>query len=146
MFLYQTSRPAISAWAANANKFGTPYLSISISLNILLTLMIVTRLVLHTRNNRAALGASGGIGGLYKAIVTVLIESCALYAVSSLLIVAPKTSVVEAFLPILYETQVRTPPRPLPPDRLHPLMADWAGYCSTAHRSTSRQQERVDKW
>ena len=52
-----------------------PYLSVSVSLNILLTLMIVIRLILHTRNVRTAMGMSG-IGGLYKTIIVMLIESC----------------------------------------------------------------------
>ena len=84
------------------------YLSISISLNVLLTLMIVIRLFLHSRGIRAATNAPGGIGGLYKATITMLIESCALFTVSSLLVVGPSNSGISyAFFPILAETQVR---------------------------------------
>ena len=54
--------------------FGLPYFSISLSLNVLLTLMIVIRLMLHARDIRASMGGTG-IGGLYKVIVTMLIES-----------------------------------------------------------------------
>ena len=85
------------------------YLSISISLNVLLTLMIVIRLILYTRNTCNAMGASG-IGGMCKAIATMLIESCALYAVSSLLVIIPmaiQNFVMDVFFPILAETQVR---------------------------------------
>ena len=102
-------------------RFGIPYLSISVSLNVLLTLMIVIRLVLHGRNIRAATGSQVGISGLYKAISTMLIESCALFAMSSLVVVAlvragnmyrmniyyPGSYVVNIFFPILAETQVR---------------------------------------
>jgi len=107
VLLYQSTQPLSSAWYKLS--FTTPYYSILVSLNILLTLMIVTRLVLHTWNNRAALGASGGIGGLYKALITMLIESCALYAVSSLLVLTQTNVARVAFLSILYETQVIAP-------------------------------------
>ena len=105
--------------------FAIPYLAISVSLNILLTLMIVIRLVLHGRNFRAATGAAAGIAGLYKAVSTMLIESCALFAVSSMVVVGalvgvgnedrpkiyyPGSCVVDIFFPILAENQVRAAP------------------------------------
>jgi len=90
-----------------------PYLSISLSLNVILTLMIVVRLVLHGKNFRAATGSSGRINGLYKTIATMLVESSALFAVSSLLVIgllAAKSSLSGLFIPILAQTQVRTFP------------------------------------
>ena len=104
--------------------FGRPYLAISVLLNVLLTLMIVVRLVLHSKNIRAAMGNQGGIGGFYKTAVTILIESSALYATSSLLVVglskpvrsawvlADMRGITDAFDPILAETQVRPFPQP----------------------------------
>ena len=89
--------------------FGLPYLSISVSLNVLLTLMIVIRLVLHSRRTLTARGAAGRIG-LYRAITTMLIESSALYAVNSLLLIGlwgAGNRTADTFLPILAETQVR---------------------------------------
>lgn len=112
MFIYQTSQPNSSLWTTIAINFGLPYFSISLGLNILLTLMIVTRLIMHSRNIRKALGAPAGAGGLYKTIITVLVESSALYAVNSLLFVAPwgaSSHVADIFLPILAETQVIAP-------------------------------------
>ena len=85
------------------------YLSISTSLNVLLTFMIVIRLILHTRNIRNAMGISG-VGGMCNAISTMLIESCALYAMNSLLVIIPlaiKNYIMDIFFPILAETQVR---------------------------------------
>ena len=90
------------------------YLSISISLNVLLTLMIVIRLIVHTRTIRNAMGISG-IGGMCNAISTMLIESCALYTVSTLLVIIPlavDNYVMDIFFPILAETQVRSFPHP----------------------------------
>ena len=111
MFLYQLSELTggvyLSVW------FDLPYFSISLSLNVLLTLMIVIRLILHTRDIRASMGGTG-ISGLYKVIVTMLIESSALYAVSSLLVLGPSSaenSTADIFMPILVETQVRAFPR-----------------------------------
>ena len=92
-----------------------PYFSISVSLNVTLTLMIVVRLVLHGRNVRAATGSWTGIGGLYKTIATMLIESCALFAVSSLFaigLLAAKSEVAYLAIPILTEIQVRAFPHP----------------------------------
>ena len=71
--------------------------------------MIVIRLILHTRAIRTAMGGSG-IGGLSKAIVTMLVESCALYAVSSVLVIGPWSATAtfgNTFLDILPEIQVR---------------------------------------
>ena len=80
MFIYQTSEPTnVDEWSI------IPYFSISLSLNILLTLIIVIRLALHARNVRTALGGTGS-GGLCKAIVTMFIESCAVNAVISVLL------------------------------------------------------------
>lgn len=110
-FTYQCSQPAslLSNYVAD---YGTAYYSISISLNVLLTLMIVTRLILHHKNIRDALGPLARTGGLYKTIVTILTESCALYAVTYLLFIGPWASaspVSNIFFPILAETQVIAP-------------------------------------
>lgn len=93
---------------------GLLYFSISVSLNTLLTLMIVVQLVLHGRNVRAATGSPAGISGLYKTIATMLIESSALFAVTSLLYIATagaNSPINDLFSPILAEVQVRAFPR-----------------------------------
>ena len=108
-FIYQTSQPNSSVWNSVAIDFGLPYFSISIGLNTLLTLLIVVRLAMHSRNVRTAMGAPSGATGLYRAIITMLIESSALYAVNSLLFVGPwgaGSHAADIFLPILAETQV----------------------------------------
>jgi len=141
-------------------KFGIPYLSISVSLNVLLTLMIVIRLVLHGRIIRNAAGSLAGISGLYKTISTMLIESCALFSVSSLFVVGALTAVVygrtlnalaiggfvvDIFFPILAEIQVRTFPRRPSLRQLPYVTMDWTGDCSIAHHSTGCQRERGDE-
>lgn len=87
------------------------HLSISVSLNILLTLMIVTRLVLHGRTLRTATGSPSETSRLYKIMATMFIESSALFSVNALLLIglwAAGSSVGNVFPPIVAETQVRT--------------------------------------
>ena len=105
-------------------RFGIPHLSISASLNVLLTLMIVIRLVLHGRKIRTATGSPAEISRL-QAVSTILIESCALFTVSSLVVVGalvragssgnphvffPGSYVVDIFFPVLTQIQVRDVP------------------------------------
>jgi len=142
-------------------QLGVPYISISVSLNVLLTLMIVIRLVLYGRNIRAASGSLTGISGLYHRASTMLIESCAIFAVNSLLVVGALAAVVynsaadpsvrmiggfivDIFYPILAEIQVRTFPQPQSPGQLSNATMDRTGDRSTAHHSAGRQRERVD--
>ena len=90
---------------------GDSYYSISVALNILLTLLIITRLILLRRNIRRAMGASDKRGGLYTAVVTMLVESCALYVVTLLLFCVPWAVGAwfrEIFAGILPATQVCT--------------------------------------
>jgi len=114
MIVYQTWQGNSSVWNTVLADFGLPYYSISISLNVLLTMMIVIRLVLHNRDVRSTLGSPGGISGLYKALITMLVESSALYTVNSLLVIglwAAGSTVAEVFFPVLAEIQVRVFPR-----------------------------------
>ena len=125
-----------------------PYISISLSLNVILTLMIVVRLILHARNVRAATGSPDGISGLYKTIATMLIESSALFAVTSLLVigtVAANNAIGNLFPPVLAEVQVRVFPRLQSLDGLPHETMEWTGHRFTPHHSTGRQQERVDE-
>jgi len=67
------------------------------------------------RAYRAVTGHPGGISRLYKAIATILIESCALLAVNSLLgiglLFTDNFLATNTFLTILGEIQVRVFPR-----------------------------------
>jgi len=133
-FIRRSSRPGTTIWNSVTFNFAVPYLSISISLNVLLTLMIVGRLVLHSRNVRIATGSPDGVGGWYKTTVTMLVESSALYAVSSLLVVGwASTGTVNAFIPILCQTQVRGFPRPRPSDWLSNVTANCIGHRFIVH-------------
>ena len=92
------------------NDAGLSYFLISVSLNILLTLMIIARLVLHNKDIRNATGGTYGSSRLYKAVAAVLIESYALYAISFLtyVVLAVEHEAAQlAFFSILAEAQVR---------------------------------------
>jgi len=132
----------ISPWST------LPFISISLSLNILLTLMIVVRLVMYSRSIRTAMGSPAGIGGLYKSIATMLIESSALFAVSSLLVIgtwATNSTAANAFPPVLAMTQVRAFPQQSYIDGPPYPTTEWTGYRFVPHHSTSRHQELVDE-
>ena len=111
LFLYQASqREMIVLTLDTLVHFGAPYFSVSFSLNVLLTSMIIIRLTLHKRNVRDAMGAAAGAGGLYKAIITVLVESSALWVVCFILYVGPwaaKSFVQYIFLQVFAQIQVR---------------------------------------
>ena len=112
MFMYyQISLPTTILRTPVANSFNYPFFTISLSLNLLLTLMIVARLILHRRNIQSAFGVSAKTtSGFYMAVVTILIESCALYAISFILFIVPWSRgsfVANIFFPVVAETQVR---------------------------------------
>ena len=97
---------------ANSNTligFTTSYLSICLSLNVLLTLMIVIRLMIHVRSLRKATGASSGSSGLHTAtatVITMLIESYALYAVALLAYLIPWA--IESWVTLIFTGTVGT--------------------------------------
>lgn len=109
---YQTLQAGSSAWASMAIELGTPYYAISFSLNALLTLMIVTRLILHTRKLRSAAGGSARTAGLYRAVISMFVDSSALYAVAFILFIGPWSVgswATDVFFPILAAAQVIAP-------------------------------------
>ena len=71
--------------------------------------MIATRLMMHRRDIRNSVGPSVPTG-LYKVVVVILVESCALYTVSFLLFVGlwvAKNPTATVFFSIVIQTQVR---------------------------------------
>lgn len=94
----------------NNVAFGIPYFSISFSLNFILTLMIVIRFIRHRKQINDAMGPEVKFDTLYKAIITIIVESSALYAISLLLYVGPwgaGNSAQFIFFPVVAQTQVR---------------------------------------
>ena len=109
MFLFQNTQPSDSYWATSAPSLGVFYISISFSLNVILTFMIVIRLVIHVRIIRNAVGAPSTIYGLCGFVNTILIESCALFTVGSLLYIGSwvaESYLTNYFRPAFTATQV----------------------------------------
>ena len=65
------------------------YYSTCLALNTLLTLMIATRLFLHHRNIQNVVGNGDSSSRTYTTIITIIVESCALYAATLLLYIVP---------------------------------------------------------
>ena len=127
------SQASTDAVSTNVD-FGISYFTIGLSLNVLLTLMIVTRIILHQKNIRKAMGIPATVNGLYAALVIVLVESCALYAVNFLLFIGAwgaGNGISNFFFPILTETQVRVVFSPPPP------------YCDSATLLTDQCGEQI---
>ncbi|KAF9465120.1 hypothetical protein BDZ94DRAFT_1296643 [Collybia nuda] len=110
MTIYQSSRPNSDLWTTVTVNFGLPYFSISSALNILLTLMIVVRLSLHYRKFKDTLGRR--FLSQYKGVITMLVESSAIYAISSILFIGTygaNNTISVLFIPILSQTQIIAP-------------------------------------
>ena len=108
---YEYLRPKPhESWPFIAVDYGTSYFSITFSLNVLLTLMIIARLIRYNKNIRSAVGALDGVDAWYRSIIIIFVESCAPYAISLLLYLGPhagKHNVANAFYPMIAEAQVR---------------------------------------
>lgn len=85
--LHTSTRAREQGSTVTAIDLTVSYYSISLSLVVLLVLMIVIRLAVHVRNVQKATGASDGSGVHTAAatVVSMLIESYALYAITLLL-------------------------------------------------------------
>ncbi|KAG7097817.1 hypothetical protein E1B28_005135 [Marasmius oreades] len=106
--LYKSSRPGSNLWAGIAVNFALPYFVLSVALNIMLTLIISFRLLWHS--HKYNLSASSN--GVYKRIVSMLVESCALYSLFSILFIgtyAAGNYESDLFLPILSQVQIIAP-------------------------------------
>lgn len=104
-FLIQVS--TTSVYIAKIVNWTIPYLSLSLALNILVTIFIVVRLLLQRRRITRALGNLHGVH--YTSIVAMIIESAALYSVFSLLLLVPfglKSPISQIFLPCIGQVQV----------------------------------------
>jgi hypothetical protein len=112
MFIYESSSPNSNVFAQGAVDFGLPYFALSTSLNVLLTLLISIRLMLHQYRVKGTSKIGGRRNLPYNAIVAMLVESSALYSIFSLLFLgtyAAGNSASAIFLPILSQTQIIAP-------------------------------------
>lgn len=110
VYIYENAR-STSFESTFAMRIDMSYFAIALALNIILTSMILIRLVLHSRTIRKVIGPSELAGGLYRTVITMLVESFSIYAIPLLLYIATWASdsfLAYPFSAILGNTQVRT--------------------------------------
>jgi len=79
------AQPSSSLIAATAVKFGIPYWSLSMALNIIVTMLIVGRLWYARQRIRKSMGEQHG--RTYTGVAALVIESAAPYAIASFILV-----------------------------------------------------------
>ncbi|KAI9066255.1 hypothetical protein FKP32DRAFT_1674001 [Trametes sanguinea] len=110
MTLFQSSRPDASLWTKTTVQFSLPYFSISIALNIMLTLLLVARLFYMSWSAGKALSKEHGRP--YISIAAMLLESATPYAVVGLIFIisyARNSNVQNLVLPILSQIMCISP-------------------------------------
>lgn len=104
--LVSMTKSSDTFWSSKSMQFGIAYWSLSISLNIILTLSIATRIWLARYRIRKTLGSQHSVQ--YISITAMLIESAALYAVwgmTFLICYARNTPFQNILLPPLGQVQ-----------------------------------------
>ncbi|KAF8055310.1 hypothetical protein FPV67DRAFT_1789038 [Lyophyllum atratum] len=110
LFLVQVSAPAGNLWASSSINFVLPYFCTSLALNIVSTIVIVTRLLWFRRRTSNMLGKAHGTQ--YTSIAAMVVESAAVYSVSSLCFLVPfivNHPIQNVFLGLLSPAQVIAP-------------------------------------
>lgn len=88
MAIFRTTaaaQPSASLLAATAVKFGIPYWSLSMALNMIVTILIVGRLWFARKRIQEVMGK--GHGQMYTGVAAMVIESAAPYAISSFILI-----------------------------------------------------------
>lgn len=87
LFLRQIGDGSQTPWQAHGINYTSPYYAMSLALNILVTIMIVTRLLLCRHRIKRALGTAHATQ--YTYLAAMIIESAAIYSTFSLLFLIP---------------------------------------------------------
>lgn len=85
MVIFQSSRPNASLWTTTTVQFTLPYFTISVSLNIILTLLLVGQLLRMSYGLRKTMGKDHA--ATYISIAAMLLESATPYAVVGLIFI-----------------------------------------------------------
>lgn len=103
------NKPGMTLWSSISIRLGIPYWSISIALNVILTLLICFRLLRARQKLRRI---SPTLGSNFVSISAMLVESAALYAVNGIILLvsyAVDSSFQHVALPLLGQTQSIAP-------------------------------------
>ncbi|EMD34961.1 hypothetical protein CERSUDRAFT_116481 [Gelatoporia subvermispora B] len=107
---FQAALPNSSLWANNTLDFSVPFWSLSMSLNILLTILLVTRLLYMRRRIIATLGRQ--YGQMYTGIAAMIVESALPYALVSFIFVVLyglNNTAANLFIPLVSQVQCIAP-------------------------------------
>lgn len=85
LWTLQSSQPGLSLYSKLPMAYGTSYYIVSLSVNIILTILITIRLLLHRRTVTASL--SDDHAKQYLSLAAIMIESAALYSVFALIFI-----------------------------------------------------------
>ncbi|KAI0646408.1 hypothetical protein C8Q79DRAFT_667831 [Trametes meyenii] len=110
-FLRDIGRLDFTLWTNARTAPSLAYLSLSFSVNVVLTLMIVLRLLVARREIKDTLGSRHA--SIYTSVMAMVIESASLYTVVVLLSIvacAARSPLQNAVLPMLGQLQVRLTP------------------------------------
>ncbi|TDL25354.1 hypothetical protein BD410DRAFT_636923 [Rickenella mellea] len=108
--LFQSARPGANLWTHTTTIFAIPYWSLSLSVNLLVTLMIVFRLILWRNKVKEMLGPEHT--GTYTSVAAMLIESAAPYSTVGLIYIicyARKSNFQHLVLPVLAQVMCISP-------------------------------------
>ena len=108
LWTLESSHPGLSLYSALPLAYGIAYFSISLSVNIILTILIVARLLMFRRTLLAHLPRAHS--GHYLSLATLVIESAALYsifAVAFLVSYALNSPISQIWLAVAQAAQVR---------------------------------------
>jgi hypothetical protein len=83
-FAIETASPQ-GLFGSTTASFAIPYFAITLSLNVLLTVMIAGRIWYYQKSVEAAVGSDYAVH--YTTVTTMFVESAAIYTVVSLLLV-----------------------------------------------------------
>ena len=108
LWTLQSSHPGLSLYSAQPLAYGTAYYTLSLGVNIILTVLIIARLLMYRRTHLAHLPPQHA--QQYFSIATLIIESAALYsifAVAFLVSYAMNQPINQVFLGCASAAQVR---------------------------------------
>lgn len=109
MVIFQSSRPNASLWTSTTVQFSLPYFAISIALNVMLTLLLVSRLLYMSHQAKKTIGMEHG--DAYISVASMLIQSATQYAITGLVFIityARSSNVQNLILPVLSQIMVRS--------------------------------------
>ncbi|PCH37191.1 hypothetical protein WOLCODRAFT_140757 [Wolfiporia cocos MD-104 SS10] len=110
LFMIQVAQPDSSLWAQGTINFGLPYWSLSMSLNIILMLMIVSRLLYLRHQIAATLG--GEHGRAYTSIAAMIVECALPYSLVSFIFIVLyglQNTGMNLFIPLLAQVECIAP-------------------------------------